>query len=604
MVSRIFIFHFLRLLAAVLLLGGITATAGEVSVELSSETVPAGEGVQLSLEITGQVTNIEIPQVPDLIVQGRGRSSQTSIINGAVSSSTTFTYAVGSQKPGEYTIPAIAVTVDGQVIRTEPRKLKVTPSANQDPQGMTQGGTGGNPSAAQQQATGDDQLGFLTVELAASERKHIWVGEIAPVRIKAFLSAEARVRLSSNIQPEGSAFTLHNISDRPQQNREVHNGRQYLVVTWFGGLSATKPGTYPPDLRIKASMQVRDPDALVDPRAAFFGRVPMIEKEVVLSSSKDANALIEVKELPSEGKPENFSGAVGKFVLEQYQIPSAWHTAEPQQITAVIGGEGNFNLLRQPDLVPAGDWKTYEGQSTFAAKDVASFSGSQTFRFNALTRKAGDREVNLALAFFNPETGRYTTISSPPQRVTVAGKDVPEVVAAPESAKPPADPMLPIRKTDSGSGNLVPLFQRPDFAPLLACCGAAALAGVLLPLVLRRLRDPARKAQAAAQQALATSLQEAGSHAARGDVPGFFTAARRALQVQLGAQWGRQPHAIALEDVSGRLPPDSPVVRLFAEADRRIYLPAAGEPENLTPWRSLLQAALESVRIREPETGK
>ena len=89
----------------------------------------------------------------------------------------------------------------------------------------------------------------------------MYVGEIAPVRIRAWLPADARVQLRSGIQPEGKAFTLHNVSDQPQQTSEIKDGKRYHVVTWYGGISATKAGNYPASLSVDATVAVRDTSA-------------------------------------------------------------------------------------------------------------------------------------------------------------------------------------------------------------------------------------------------------------------------------------------------------------------------------------------------------
>ena len=156
--------------------------------------------------------------------------------------------------------------------------------------------------------------------MADAERKHVYVGEIAPVRIRAWLPLDARAQLRSGVQPEGKAFTLHNVSDQPQQTQETKDGKRYLVVTWFGGVSATKAGKYPISLSLDATVAVRD-KSTPQPRRRmggpfddpFFDNVfdnlnaQMVQKDVTLKS-KDED--IEVLPLPTEDKPAGFTGAV------------------------------------------------------------------------------------------------------------------------------------------------------------------------------------------------------------------------------------------------------------------------------------------------------
>ena len=587
-----------------LFLSALCGHAAEVTATLDRESVPAGEGAQFTIEIKdGDARPPQMPQIADFVFQGPNRGRQLSFFNGQTSSTTTFTYVVGSQKPGEYAIPAITLVVDGQQVQTQPLKLKVTPSANQQPQGMSP-----NNAAAGDDVPEDGALGFLTAELASRDRKHAWVGEIAPVRIKAWLPEGSRANLRSNIQPGGSAFTLHNVSQQPRQALEVRDGKRYNTFTWYGGLSTTKAGTYPPDLTVKATVAVRDrTQRRRDPRDPFsdpfFDSVmgQYTQKDVDLKSNKGSESAIEVRPLPKEGRPADFSGAVGKFKLDQVTIPDSWHTGEPRQLTAVVSGEGNFKLLRRPELLPSANWKAYDGDTEFAARDLASFAGIQTFKWNAVPRKGGTQEAWIGFSYFDPDAARYETVTSQTKFIAVAGADMNDepVSASAEVApkkNPGSDNLAPQHTADTRVRSLTPLAFRQAFRPALYCAGGA----VLLGLVLGRLRsvktDPQRAAREAAEKAAHAALHEAEAFAARGDVPGFFTAARRALQVRLAAMWSRPASAITLADVASRVPDDSPVVRIFREADRIEYGHSApSDDETLTNWPSLLRDALKSL---------
>ncbi len=587
-----------------MLLSGGTGrlTAAEVTATLSPDTVPAGEGAQLSIRITnGGVTAAAPPDVTGVIFNGPNQNRQISIVNGVRTSSMTLTWVVGSMTAGTYEIPPITLTVDGAPVQTQAFKLTVTPSANQAPPGLPQGGTGTPKSAAP--AAGEENFGFLTVEFAGKDRTHAWVGEIAPVRIKAWLPEDVRVSLNAPLQPTGSSFTLHNVSDRPQQDSEVLNGKRYTTVTWFGSLSFTKAGTYPPDLSMKINVQVPDPNSrrrsTGDP---FFDQMlgrSMIQKEVLLRSKTDESAHLEIRALPTAGRPVDFEGAVGKFHFGRSQIPAQWTTGEPQRIACEVEGEGNFTLLAQPRLVSGKDWKSYGGQSKFAPKDAASFSGTTTFQFNQVPRQAGSQDVHLTFSYFDPDSASYQTASSPPQTVQVAGTDLPpepEATAPAPAAgtAPPPPPSLAAQHTWQGfSSSLTPLAWRPGFRGFLTIILLTLAAGALTRFLRTRLGDPQRLAHAAQQKALRLAMAEASSYAARGDVPGFFGAARRALQHRLSPVWQRPASAITLTDVAQRLPADSPIVSIFHEADRQEFNPVPTlRAEELPAWRNRLEQAL------------
>jgi hypothetical protein len=602
--------QFTKYFAALVVMTGVCAAA-EIQAQLDRESVPAGNGALLTIRIEGRADQPVIPPVPGLIVNSRGQSTQMQMVNGMTSVSTTYTYAVGSNTPGDYVIPAIEATVGGQKVTTQPLKLKVLDAgAAQPPAGIAPTPPGmPQPPAEESQDTGEKRFGFLTVELADSERSHVYVGEIAPVRIRAWLPADSRANLRSGIQPEAKAFTLHNVSDQPQQTQEMRDGKRYLVVTWFGGISATKAGKFPASLSVNATVAVRDTAAPKQPRRRmggpfddpFFDSVfdrmntPMIQKDVTLKSDDQE---IEVRPLPTEGRPAGFTGAVGEFKLDRAEIPNDWKTGEPQQITAQLSGSGNFALMNAPELTPADAWKTYPGKDQFSAGDQASFSGSKLFQFSAVPRKSGSQDVSLAFSYFDPAKESYETITSPVKKIHVTGKDLVEVeaVAAPV-VKEPEKKLAGLvgQHTElTRTGSLVPLVARPEFVRMLVLSGALALLGGILAGLRRYRNNPQRIAKAALEKATREALDTAGKAAAAGDVAGYFAAARLALQQQLGGIWNQPAQAITLAEVQERIAEDSPVARFFREADLHQYS-RQDTGEILPQWRTLFDEAMASL---------
>ncbi|MES2920533.1 MAG: BatD family protein [Verrucomicrobiota bacterium] len=587
---------------------GLTAavSAAEVEAQLDRESVPAGNGAILTLKISGgRAGRPEIPPIANFIIEPRGRNQQMQVIGGQTTVSSTYTYVVGATVPGDYQIPAIEVTVDGQKLSSKPLKLKVLAAgAAQPPAGIQPTPPGTPPPGEEAADTGEKRFGFLTVELADSKRQHVYVGEIAPVRIRAWLPADSRVELRSGIQPEGKAFTLHNVSGRPQQTQEMKDGKRYVVVTWFGGISATKAGKYPASLSVDATVAVRD-TSVPQPRRRnidpFFGilggmNTPMIQKDVTLKSDDQE---IEVRPLPVDGRPGGFTGAVGEFKFDSAEIPNDWKTGEPQQITTRLIGSGNFALMNAPELTPADAWKTYSGKDEFTPGDQASFSGSKIFQFSAVPRKGGGQEAALAFSYFDPAAESYKTITSAAKQLSVAGADMIDVEpavtpAAKEPEKKKVATLVAQHLVMSPPGSLVPLVSRPAFTSLLVVSALLSVLGKVLAWLRVRREDPRRRALAAMEKATREALETAGHCAAARDVTGWFAAARLAIQQRLGALWNQPPQAITLAEVTARIPDDSPVTRFIREADHHEYS-RQDTGEILPEWRSLLDEAMASL---------
>ncbi len=595
------------------LVNGTLCMAGEIEATLDRDSVPAGQGALLTLTVTGRPSgNPVIPDIVNFIFQSRGRSQQIRSINGVTTRSITYQYAVGSQVPGDYQIPSISMTVDGEEIGTEVLNLKVlSKNAAQPPAGAAPGNP---PSDEDAEPVGEaDRFGFLTVQLLTGEREHVYVGEIAPVKIEAWIPAEGQAQVRSGIQPEGKAFTLHNVSEKPDQTTKVRDGKRYIVVTWYGGISATRAGKNPVSLSLDATVAVRDTSAGRRRRPRMGGafddpffddifdqmRTPMIQKDVTLASRDEE---IEVRLLPEEGKPDGFSGAVGNFILNSSEIPKNWKTGEPQSLEASVKGRGNFALLDDPKLVPSEGWKVYAGKSDFSPGDVASFSGVKDFRFSAVPSKHGSQELALELSYFDPDAGAYKTARGPSQQVEIVGEDIvfkeePAVAENPPPAE--EDQMIGQRMEISGSrSTLAPLVSRPLFAGLLAGSGLLGCAGIALMVLRSRREDPERIANAELEVATREGMRRVEQANAAGDAGEFFEAGRTVLRLRLGALWDRPAEAITSADVKSRLEDGSPVVAFFQESDQRAYSGPATS-DDLPKWRSLLEDAMRSLTTNQ-----
>ncbi|MCP5546413.1 MAG: BatD family protein [Akkermansiaceae bacterium] len=572
--------------------------AAEVSAELSTPTVEAGEGALLSIKVQGGALdeNIRIPEVADLVVQSRGRSQNVNIVNGRVSRFIAFNYVVGSHTEGVYEIPSVTVKVDGQELKTEPLKLTVRPSASGAPQGMDDDG---------EKPADHTRYGYLTFQMLKKDRKHVYPGEIAPVRIQAFFPMDARVSLGGPPRPDGSAFTLHNLSDEPQQDMQVVDGRRYRVLTWYGGLSATKAGSYPAGLSLEGTVTVRDTNAkrpaspFNDP---FFDNglmddffAPMIQKDVTLTTDEPPS--VEVRELPAEGRPEDFSGAIGEFEFESVKLPPSMTSGEPVRVEASIKGKGNFSLLDQPHLVPVDDWKSYDGTDEFVPGDAASFGGTKNFTFNSVPKVPGESRVCLGFSYFDPEKGEYKRVESAPQDVSISGKAIARTEANEAVSEAPAAPeepkLAPIREKLGSVTPYEPLTDATWFVPAVAGCGVLSLAILGFGIWRGHHDDPAKAALRAARAAETKALSAAGQAADKGDVPAFFAAAREALRLAAAEAVGIRPEAVTLVELQGRV--DERTIDLWRAADEFDYSGQAGDAGGLAGWRDALQRGMESL---------
>src|SRR5438876_5439353 len=115
----------------------LAATRGmaDVSVVASVDQnrVTFGESVALTIAVQGaqNVPQPAIPPVDGLTFSGPSMQTSVSIVNGAMSQSANLVYQVTPNRPGEFSIPPIEVTIAGKTYRTEPIKLTVVKGETQ-----------------------------------------------------------------------------------------------------------------------------------------------------------------------------------------------------------------------------------------------------------------------------------------------------------------------------------------------------------------------------------------------------------------------------------------------------------------------------------------
>ena len=580
-------------------------SAPAVSAQIQPSSITLGDAARLEVTVSGRDASArpELPKVEGLHFQFTGQSSQIRIVNGQTSSSTSFSLGVTAEREGQFTIPAIAVRSAGGVAKTEELTLQVTAS-----RGLAPSTSSATPSAPKQVASQD--LAFLEVQRGDTQgREHLYVGEMTPIAIRAYFRDGVQVSLHSRPALAEGSFTLRGLSQEPEQEQTTVSGQSYRVLTWYGGLSGVKGG----DFELKASLDAtigvpqkrrapsgrrgfNDPffDNFFDD---FFGRVE--QREVTLESL----ALpITVEALPDANRPKHFTGAVGQFDIDQVSIPSRMHTGDPVNLQVTVSGQGNFDRVSLPALLPTDSWKIYSAKDSFDASDSIGLSGVKSFEVPAIAQEPGSREVKFSLPYFDPEKGDYEVAESKAVTVVTEGDALPasgvgEMSADPEDALVSANGLAPLR-SDLGRvrSNSTPLYQQAWFVATQAGTSVALLSIVAL-LGVRRHR------QAHPEQGMLRELNKAvGAKLARvdnarigQDIPAFFITGRSALQLKLAQHWDGRAESITSEEVGRRLSPEMAVVQFFAMADAVEFAGSRPDPGALTLWQDCLDRALTEV---------
>lgn len=586
--------------AALSLPGFARAAPASLAASVEPATVSLGESARFSLVFSGGEPR-EIPSppaVPGLQFSYIGRSSQISIANGQFSSITTHSFQVAAQRVGDFIIPAVRSEVNGQAVGSQAIPFKVLKPGAAAPGG--QGATGA--------------LAFLRL---IAPKTTAYEGEVLVLELQ--LLVRQGLRGVSQFQLTAfpaEGFTLGKIVEGKQQAVQVA-GVLHKIFSWSAPLKADRAGkwTIGP---VTASVVVELPGRRS--RDPFFEQFGMRDPFGMLGGEQRQVALatepveLTVKPLPSENVPPSFSGAVGSFTMEVSAGPTNVAVGDPITVKVQVSGRGSLDALSLSEQSWA-DFKTYPPTAKVDTTDPLGLQGSKTFEQVVVAEKPDITKLPpVHFSFFDPEEGKYRTLSHPALPLVVrpaAALGVPTIAAANQSEEADAPKPRDIVHIKPRLGALVPadapLFRRGWFIALQALPLLAFAASLVWRRRLEQLaRNPRLRRRRMVAQLTRDGIAGLRRLAAENDSDAFFANVFRLLQERIGERLDLPSssitEAVVEEQLRPRGAPESllrEVTELFQTCNLARYAPVRSSQE-LQAFVPRVESALhqlEEVRL-------
>ncbi len=588
------------LFCAAFVLGGLSAAArAETVTVLSRDVAQVGQPVMLNYRFvnTGMPEDMPRPAiaVDGLDIRYNGMQTQSSSSfnfggGGMQSNSETafeFMYVVTPDRPGNFTIPGFEVRAGGRRIRTKPVNLRVVGSGSYAPQvpvvpnrqQMMPPSSGGVPMTPPSGGTSQDSSDARAYhgEMVIGS-KSAYVGEVIPVELRFYFRADFQFDNLQRPSFGGEGFTAAPLSE-PEQTEQVIEGIPYNVVTFRSAITPVKSGQIEiPAAAMEGRMITQDASTGLDPFFdQFFRNFPGVAPGTGRAENIRARTnrrKLEILALPKDGKPENFSGAVGQFTMEAQADPKTAAAGEPVTLQLTVSGRGNFDAIAAPELTGDDGWRTYAPKSSFTPEDSRGFgksSGTKTFEFSMVARKDREETPGALFSYFDPREKKYVTLTADPVAVQAAGAGaaagaepdrdksvVPAAAAVREPEPKPAakaeaaDVAAPAESLAENAPGFEAWVQRPWFLALNLLLLFAALIAIPYLLWMRR-----RAKKSALVSELETTLRRAKvgwQNTGERDV--FYAAAAHYVLAQL-ALWDNRPVAgLNVPEALGRRVPD------------------------------------------------
>lgn len=411
------------------------STAGEqvsaVAV-VDRQEVYVGESLLLQIQVNG-ADNPEQPTLAPLdglTTEYRGGQQNSSesitIINGTMERLSRrgyfFSYAITPTKAGRLTIPAIAITVDGETHLTAP--LTITARVPEE---------------------SDDSKLLLTLDT-----NEAYVGQIVELAVTWYIGRDAN-DFSFNLPViSDTRFTVipkeipaggntEHVLKIPLAGREVLakkgtaslNGREYTTVKCTFFLIPRTAGSHTlPQATVSAKILsgyrrnqpgngLGDPFSQNDLFADFFGRQrgnQGIYRTVIAPSNQPS---LTVHPLPTAGQPDGFTGLVGPYSLATEASPTEVNVGDPITLTIMVTGP---TYLDNVELPPLNQMAGFAGQFKIPAEMAPGQIQGHAKIFTQTIRATSPDTKSIPavhLPFFDPASGRYETARSQPISLTV-----------------------------------------------------------------------------------------------------------------------------------------------------------------------------------------
>jgi hypothetical protein len=368
------------------------------------------------------------PDIEGFQKRGTSSSSQTSIINGQMSSSQSIIMTYAPMKQGVINVPSFKMKVNDQLYSVTGKKVKVGPPAQQQQQSDPfRSFFDRDPredffsrSAPEFVDVKEEALLALT-----TSKNEVYVGEGFTATLSFLVADNNRAPMQfhelgkqladilKKIRPANcweENFNIESIEGEPLQI----NGKNYTQYKIYQGTFYplnNQPVVFP-------SVGLEMIKFKVAKNPSFFGQNRQEDFKTFYSKAKT----VKVKELPPH--PLRDAVAVGDYKLEERLSKNDLETGQSVGYDFNIFGEGNISSIEKPKINNDNAFDFYEPNvKQNITRDGGRVAGTKSFSYFIIPKEPGKYDLGnyFQWVFFNPNTKKYDTLKSK-QTVTVIGE--------------------------------------------------------------------------------------------------------------------------------------------------------------------------------------
>ena len=384
----------LNILLLTFFMSGILSAQVSFDAKVSKKQLGINERLRVDFTMNTDGDDFEPPNFENFtVVGGPSQSINNSWINGVRSFSKSYSYFLAPKKRGEFTIGQATIEIDGEIYKTLPIKITVTAAIDKpkDP-------------------NDPNYIASQNIHLVAEiSNTNPYLNEAITVVYKLYVAQGTGVRNWRELDsPRYSDFWSQNIDVKGVNNIQngTYKGEDYRYVV------LKKAVLYPQKIG-KLTIEPLSLDVTVEvpsQRRDIFGRSTTPVNRTISSGNRTIN----VKPLPENEKPKDFSGAVGNFDLKVTTNKQTLKATEALELKVSVSGKGNLKLFRLPKLVLPSALEVYEPEHSENVQIRGSgMQGAISDTYTVVPNFQGSYPIpNVSFSYFDLKTKQYKTLTS------------------------------------------------------------------------------------------------------------------------------------------------------------------------------------------------
>ncbi len=405
------------------------AQSNQISVQLGPDEI--GENQPWTITVTIQNERLKsygnFPDIEGFRKRGTSTQSQTSMVNGQISSSQGVIMTYFPTKQGTFTIPSFKMMVNDQSISVTGKKVKVGPPVQQRSTDPFRSLFERDPA---QEFFGRSEPEFVDVKEDAflaftTNKDEVYVGEGFTTTLSFLVADNNRAPMQFHNLGKQLADILKKL--RPancwEENFNIENIEGEAVD--INGKGYTQYKIYQATFFPLNKQEVKFPSVglemikfKVAKNPSFFGQNRKEDFKTFYSKERT----IKVKELPPH--PLRDAVAVGDYRLEERLNNTHLTTGQSVSYDFTVYGEGNISSIAKPALNNDQAFDFYEpNMKQRINRENGRINGSKSFSYFMIPKEPGQYDLGnyFQWVFFNPYTEKYDTLRSQ-QTVEVTGE--------------------------------------------------------------------------------------------------------------------------------------------------------------------------------------